>query len=82
MIFDSQHRAFAVFSVAFIITVGQPRLDFPQIARPDRLTAQRTDGLPARRPAIHQDESHMAPLNAVCVARFTNRRRESSTAGV
>jgi hypothetical protein len=64
MIFDSQHGAFAVFGVAFIITVGDPRLDFSQIARPDRFTAQRTEGLRAGRPAIHQYESHVAPPNA------------------
>jgi hypothetical protein len=64
MIFDSQHGAFAVFGVAFIIAVGDSRFDFPQIARPDRLTAQRTEGLRAGRPAIHQYESHVAPPNA------------------
>jgi hypothetical protein len=64
MIFDSQRGAFAVFGIAFIITVGQPRVDFSQIARPDRLTAQRAEGLRAGRPAIHQDESHVAPPHA------------------
>ena len=64
MIFDSQHGAFAVFGVAFIITVGEPRLDLSQIACPDRLTAQRAERLRAGRPAIHQDESHVAPPNA------------------
>ena len=64
MIFDSQHGALAMFGVAFIITVGEPRLDFSQIARPDRLTAQHAEGLRAGRPAIHQDESHVAPPNA------------------
>jgi hypothetical protein len=38
--------------------------------------------LPAGRAAIHQDESHLAPANALCVARFANKRQESSTAGV
>jgi len=32
MIFDSQHGALAMFGVAFIITVGELRLDFSQIA--------------------------------------------------
>ena len=64
MIFDSQHGAFAVFGVAFIITVGDPRLDFSQIARPDRLTAQRTEGLRAGRSAVQQYEFHVAPPNA------------------
>jgi hypothetical protein len=64
MIFDSQHGAFAVFGVAFIITVGDPRFDFSQIARRDRFAAQRTEGLRAGRPAIHQYEFHVAPPNA------------------
>ena len=64
MIFNSQDGAFAVFGVAFIIAVGEPRLDFSQIARPDRLTAQHAEGLRAGRPAIHQDESHVAPPTA------------------
>lgn len=64
MIFDSQHGALAMFGVAFIITVGDPRLDLSQIARPDRLTAQRPERLRAGRPAIYQDESHVAPPNA------------------
>jgi len=39
MIFDSQNGAYAVLGVAFIITIGELRLDFSQIARSDRLTA-------------------------------------------
>jgi hypothetical protein len=53
-----------VFGIAFIVTVGEPRVDFSQIARPDRLAAQRTETSRAGRPAIHQDESHVAPPNA------------------
>ncbi len=64
MIFESRDGAFTVLGVAFVITIGEPRLDFPQIARPDRLTAQCTERLPAGRPAIDQDESHVAPPNA------------------
>jgi hypothetical protein len=63
MIFESQDGAFAVFGVAFIITIGEPRPDFSQIARPDRLTAQHTQRLRTGRPAIHQYESHVAPPN-------------------
>jgi hypothetical protein len=59
MNFDGQYGALAVFGIAFIITVAEPRVDFPQIARPDRLTAQRTEGLAAGRPAIDHDESHV-----------------------
>jgi hypothetical protein len=50
--------------MAFVITVGEPRVDFSQIARPDRLAAERTERLRAGRPAIHQDKSPVAPLNA------------------
>jgi hypothetical protein len=64
MIFDSQHGALAMFGVAFIITVGELRLDFSQIASADRLTALPTGRLLAGRPAIYQDESHVAPPNA------------------
>jgi hypothetical protein len=64
MNFDGQHGAFAVFSIAFIITVGEPRVDLSQIARPDRHPAQRTERSRAGSPAIHQDESHVAPPNA------------------
>ena len=64
MIFESQDGAFAVLGVAIMIAVGEPRLDLSQIARPDRLAAQRAAGLPARRPAIHQNEPHVAPPNA------------------
>jgi len=53
MIFDSQHGAFAVFGVAAMIAVGEPRLDFSQIAQPDWLAAQRAERLQAGRPAIH-----------------------------
>jgi hypothetical protein len=64
MIFESQDGAFAVFGVAFIITIGEPRPDFSQIARPDWLAAQHTERLRAGRPAIHQYESHVALPNA------------------
>ena len=64
MIFDSQHGALAMFGVAFIITVGESRLDFSQIVSADRLIAQPAGRLRAGRPAIHQDESHVAPPNA------------------
>ncbi len=64
MIFDSHDGLFAVIGVAIMIAVGEPRPDFSQIARSDRLTAQHTERLWAGRPAIHQDESHVAPPNA------------------
>jgi hypothetical protein len=64
MIFNGQHRALAMLNVALIVTVGEPRLDFSQIACPDRLAAQRTQRLPKRRSAVHQDESHVASPDA------------------
>jgi len=70
MIFDSQDGAYAVFSVALIIAVEEPRLDFSQIAQPDWLAAQRAERLQAGRPAIHQDVSHVVPpLHRKLIAR-------------
>jgi hypothetical protein len=42
-------------------TVGEPRADFSQIGHPDGLAAQHTERIRARRSAVHQDESHVAP---------------------
>src|SRR3981081_4680436 len=64
MAFDSHDGRFAVIGVATMIAVGEPRPDFSQIARPDWLTAQHTERLRAGRPAIHQNESHVAPPSA------------------
>src|SRR3984893_13313238 len=64
MIFENQDGALAVFGVAIMIAIREPCVDFSQIARPDRLTAQHTESLRAGRPAIHQYESHVAPPNA------------------
>ena len=64
MYFENQHGAFAVIGVAIMIAVGEPRSDFSQIARPDRLMAPHTERLRAGRPAIDQYESHVAPPNA------------------
>src|ERR1700687_5373616 len=64
MMFEIQHGASAVIGVAIMIAVGEPRPDFSQIARPDWLAAQHTGRLRAGRPAVHQDESHVAPPNA------------------
>ena len=64
MTFDSHDGRFAVIGVATMIAVGEPRPDFSQIARSDWLTAQHTERLRAGRPAIYQDESHVAPPNA------------------
>jgi hypothetical protein len=64
MIFNGHDCAFTVIGVAIWIAVREPRCDLSQIARTDLLTAQRTQRLLAGHPAIHQDESHMAPPNA------------------
>ena len=64
MIFESQDGHFAVIGVAIMIAVGEPRPDFSEIARSDWLTTQHTERLRAGRPAIHKDESHVAPPNA------------------
>ena len=50
--------------IAIVIAVDEVRPDLSQVAFFDRLTAHHTDGLRARRPAIHQDEFHVAPPNA------------------
>jgi hypothetical protein len=61
MTVESQDRTLAVIGIAFVIAVEEPRADFSQIARSDVFTAPRTKGLPARRPAVHQKVSHVAP---------------------
>jgi hypothetical protein len=53
-----------VIGVAIMITIGELRPDFSEVACPDWLAAQHTEGLLAGRPAIHQYESHVAPPNA------------------
>jgi hypothetical protein len=62
--FKTQDRALTVICVAIVIAVGEVRSDFAQVAQPDRLIAHHTEGLRAGRPAIHQDESHVAPPDA------------------
>jgi hypothetical protein len=61
---QSQHSTLAVIVVAAMTTVGEPRADFSQIGHPDGLTAQDAERILARRSAIHQDESHVAPGTA------------------
>jgi hypothetical protein len=50
--------------VAFVIAVNEMRSKFSQIVCSDRLIAHHTEGLRARRPAIHQNESHVPPPKA------------------
>jgi hypothetical protein len=57
---ESQISAYAVIGVAFGIAVEEPRADFFQIVRSDVFTAPRAKRLPARRPAVHQNVSHVA----------------------
>jgi hypothetical protein len=53
-----------VIGVTIVIAVGEVRPDFSQVACFDRLEAADAKGLWPRRPAIHQDEFHVAPPNA------------------
>jgi hypothetical protein len=50
--------------VAIVIAVDELRPDFSQVACSDWLSAHHTGGLRAGRPAIHQDESHVASPSA------------------
>jgi hypothetical protein len=52
-----------VTEVALVVTVSEPGRNFPQVRSPDRLTAERAEGLRARRPVIDQNELHAATLN-------------------
>ena len=49
-----------MIGVAIMIAVGEPRSDFSEVTRPDRLIAAHTQGSPAGCPSIHQYESHVA----------------------
>jgi hypothetical protein len=42
----------AVTEVALVVAVSEPGRNFPQVSPPDRLTAERTEGLRARCPVI------------------------------
>jgi hypothetical protein len=53
-----------MIGVAIVIAVGEVRPEFSQVACSDRLIAAHAKGPWARRPAIHQDEFHVAPPNA------------------
>ena len=54
----------AVARVATVIAIDEVRSDLSQVAFFDRLIAHHTEGLRARRPAIHQDEFHVAAPDA------------------
>ena len=53
----------AVTEVALVVTISEPGRNFPQVSPPDRLTAERTEGLRARCPVIDQNELHAATLS-------------------
>jgi len=42
-----------------MVTVGETRRKFPQVALPDRFAAQCTEGRRVGSPAIHQHEFHV-----------------------
>ena len=77
--FERPDRADIMIGVAIGVAVGQSRSDLSQVVGADRPGAERARRLPAGRPAIHQDESHGMPPNAICVAGVANRQRDSST---
>ena len=49
--------------VALVIAVEEARLQFPYVARRDRLSAGRTEALRAGCPSIDQDKFHVPPPN-------------------
>jgi hypothetical protein len=73
VVFEKQRGALAVIRVAIVVAVDEMRPDFSQVACADRLTAHHAAGVRAGHPAIHHDESHLAPpdakQNIVSVAR-------------
>jgi hypothetical protein len=62
--FEKKDGVFAVSYVAIVIAVDEVRPDFSQVVRSDGLMARQAQGSCARRPPIHQNESHVAPPNA------------------
>lgn len=56
--------AAGIKGVTAVIAERQPSAEFSQIARLNWLTAKHAKGLRARRPAVHQDEPHVACPNA------------------
>jgi hypothetical protein len=52
-----------VTEVALVVAISEAGRNLPQVSSPDRLTAERTERLRARRPVIDQNELHAATLN-------------------
>ena len=51
--------------VAFLIAIGEASCKVSQVAIPDRLTAQRAEGVRVGRPTVHEDELHVRFLGEV-----------------
>jgi hypothetical protein len=51
-----------VAGVAFLIAIGEASCKVAQVALPDRLTAQRAEGVGVGRPTVHEDELHVRLL--------------------
>jgi hypothetical protein len=64
LIFEKLDRASAVIRIATVIAIDEERSDFMQIVRSNRPFAHHARGSRERRPAIYQDESHVAPPSA------------------
>ena len=66
--------------VAIVIAVGEVRPDLSQVAYCDRLRAHHAGRLRAGRPAINQDESHVAlPMETVDNASIVKPREARIT---
>jgi hypothetical protein len=63
--FEGQDRADTMIGVAIDIAVWESRGELSQVVGADRLGAQRARRGPEGRPAIHQNESHGMPPNAI-----------------
>jgi hypothetical protein len=61
---ESQHCGLAVIGIAVMIAVAEPRVDFSQIACPDRLAAHDAQTTWTWRPAVYNYEPHVAPPKA------------------
>ena len=64
MMFQAEYGGCAMTGVTLKTTVGEPCRDLSQVILHNRLAAQLTERLLAMRPAIHQNELHVAPPKA------------------
>ena len=65
MLLACWHIKLAVPDVALVIAIGEAGCKISQVALPDRLTAQRAEGVRVGRPAVHEDEFHLRPPGEV-----------------